>query len=139
MEFYPTNRFKIFLSGLFFVYLILDAFQKISSLCLALILLLGFLVDSYFWHRFQQSQKTTDRVSSIPPQENSIFLLLGNLMRSQGLEMRLRRAEFLWNVTLIKNSEGITHMMARGSAPSISEAIMRAEGDFEKRNEPEAS
>lgn len=138
------DRFKLLLSGLFFVFLVIDGFDTIhprnyASFYLAGILILGLILDWYWSRPNPPDYNKKVRVSSIPPTENSIFQLLGNLMRSYGLEMRLRRAEFLWNVTLLKNADGITRMVGRGSAPSISEAIMRAEGDFEKRNTPEAS
>lgn len=135
-----SNRFKLLLSGLFLVYLVLDGFRHYLSFYIAGILILGLFLDWYLERKSISSfYKTGVRMSSIPPQENSIFQLLGNLMRSYGLEMRLRRAEFLWNVTLLKNQDGVVRMVGRGSAPSITEAIMRAEGDFEKRNEPDAS
>lgn len=136
------DRFKLLLSGLFLAFLIMEGFDTAhprnhTPFYLAGILIVGLILD---W-RWGRSTGLPDynkkiRLSSIPPTENSIFQLLGNLMRSYGLEMRLRRAEFLWNVTLLKNTDGITKMVGRGSAPSISEAIMRAEGDFEKRNDP---
>lgn len=134
------DRFKILLSGLFLIYLILDGFKNYLSFYLAIVFVIGLFLDWYWGRQKKLQYDNPVRLSSIPPQENSIFQLLGNLMRSNGLEMRLRRAEFLWNVTLLKNgSDGVTRMVARGSAPSITEAIMRAEGDFEKRNKPEAS
>ncbi len=133
------DRFKLLLSGLFFVFLMIEGFtthpRSYTSFYLAGVLIIGLILD-WYWSRPTSSEfyNKKARVSSIPPTENSIFQLLGNAMRSYGLEMRLRRAEFLWNVTLLKNTDGITRMVGRGSAPSISEAIMRAEGDFEKRN-----
>jgi len=126
------NRFKIFLSGLFFIYLVADGFKNHLSFYLGGILALGFFTEWYYNRNPKYIREIT--LSSIPPQENKIFQLLGNLMRSHSLEMRLRRAEFLWNVTFIKTESSIVRMMGRGTAPSISEAIMRAEGDFEKRN-----
>lgn len=135
------QRFKFLLSGLFFIYLIMDGYNShfnYSSFYLAALLTVGLILD-WYWTRRNPLYDRSVRISSIPPMENNIFQLLGNLMRSNELEMRLRRAEFLWNVTLLKNDGGITRMVGRGSAPSISEAIMRAEGDFEKRNMPPSS
>lgn len=127
------DRFKILLGGLLFVYLILDGYQShFFSFYLAAILIIGLGMD-WYWGR------SAETIRSFPPVENSIFQVLSNLMLRNQLEMRLRRADPVWNVTLVKNTNGVIRLAARGSAPSISEAIMRAEGDFEKRNEPEAS
>lgn len=132
-----TLRTKFLFSGLLLIQLFFLGAQNVVFFYLAGILVLGLIADQYLQYR--AAPVAADRVSSIPPEENSIFQLLGNLMRTQELEMRLRRAEFLWNVTLLKHTHGLTRMVGRGSAPSISEAIMRAEGDFEKRHEPEPS
>lgn len=138
-----VQRFKLLLSGLFFIYLIIDGFGtshfSYFSFYLAAILIVGLVLDWYWTHHKNPQYNKSVRISSIPPIENNIFQLLGNLMRNNALEMRLRRAESLWNITLLKTTNGITRMMGRGSAPSISEAIMRAEGDFEKRNAAKAS
>lgn len=136
------QRFKFLLSGLFLIYLIIDGYYSRFnySFYLAAILLGGLLINWYYGaRRHYPSYDKSVRISSIPAIETDIIQLLGHLMRSNELEMRLRRAEFLWNVTFLKNTEGVTRILGRGSAPSISEAIMRAEGDFEKRNTPISS
>jgi len=70
--------------------------------------------------------------------DDSLLDSLSSLMRRYELELRLRRADHQrWNVTLIKNHKkdsNIIKIVGRGSAPSIPEAIMRAEDDFEKRS-----
>jgi hypothetical protein len=127
------DRFKILLSGIFFVYLIFNGFSSSNYISFYLA---GILVIGLIWEWVVSGKvNLIPRVSSIPPQDNRIFLLLSELMRKNGLEMRLRMTEnYHWNVSFIKHMDGITRIMGKGSAPLITEAIMRAEGDFEKRD-----
>jgi hypothetical protein len=126
------DRFKILLSGLFLIYLILDGFQKSSiSFYIAGVLIVGCLLEWYLNYRQENPLKPVYV-------DESLLDSLSSLMRRYELELRLRRADHQrWNVTLIKNHKkdsNIIKIVGRGSAPSIPEAIMRAEDDFEKRS-----
>lgn len=125
------DRFKILLSGLFLIYLILDGFQKSSiSFYIAGVLVVGCFLE---WYLNCRRDNPTEHVY-----DDSLLDSLSSLMRRYELELRLRRADHQrWNVTLIKNHKkdsNIIKIVGRGSAPSIPEAIMRAEDDFEKRS-----
>jgi hypothetical protein len=129
------DRFKILLSGLFLIYLILDGFQKSSiSFYIAGVLIVGCLLEWYLNYRQENPLKPVYV-------DESLLDSLSSLMRRYELELRLRRADHQrWNVTLIKNCKqdsrhsNLVKIVGRGSAPSIPEAIMRAEDDFEKRS-----
>lgn len=126
------NRFKILLSGLFFIYLILDGFTKNSiSFYIAVLLAIGIGLDWYLTYREKSS--TTEET------EDDIISPLSDLMRGNGLEMRVRQSNAQWNVTFIKIKEKVVHIVGKGSAPSIAEAIVRAENDFEKHHGNETS
>lgn len=134
------DRFKILLSGLFLIYLILDGFQKSSiSFYIAGVLVVGCFLEWYLNYRWDNPVKHACA-------DESLLDSLSNLMRRHELELRLRRADHQrWNVTLIKNykqdsqSSNLIRIVGRGSAPSISEAIMRAEDDFEKHSGSETA
>lgn len=133
------DRFKILLSGLFLIYLILDGFQKSSiSFYIAGVLVVGYFLEWYLNYCRDNPIKHI--------YDDSLLDSLSSLMRRYELELRLRRADHQrWNVTLIKNykqdsqSSNIIRIVGRGSAPSIPEAIMRAEDDFEKRSGSETA
>ena len=131
------DRFKILLSGLFLIYLILDGFQKNSiSFYVAIVLVVGCFLEWYLTRR--QVTPLESQIHS--SDDNTLLDSLSHLMRRHELELRLRRVDHQrWNVTLLKSSQGIIRMVGRGSAPSIIEAVMRAEDDFEKRFGSEAS
>ncbi len=125
------DRFKILLSGLFLIYLILDGFQRSStSFYIAGVLVFGYLLEWYLNRRKENHSRQSYADDSI------LLDSLSNMMKRYELELRLRRADQQrWNVTLLKNHNNVIKMVGHGSAPSISEAIMRAEDDFEKRSE----
>lgn len=122
------SRFQVLLSGLFLIYLILEGIQKKNFICfyLAAILIIGMAIE-YF-----QLGKTKSLETKEEKPEEGIYISLSHLMKDHSLEMRVRRAPSSWNVTFLRGLNGIIWIVGKGSASTISEAIMRAEDDFEK-------
>lgn len=93
--------------------------------------MIGIVLDWYLTYR--------EKASNHEEVEDDIIAPLSDLMRGNGLEMRVRQSNAQWNVTFIKNKEKVVHIVGKGSAPSIAEAIVRAENDFEKHHGTETS
>lgn len=65
-----------------------------------------------------------------PISEDAMFFELSNVLTDYNLELRLRRIEDGWNVTLLQHTIGLTRMVGVGSGKTISDALVKAEADF---------
>lgn len=128
------KRMRMFLSLLFLIYLVVhDFFGKIGFI-LAGLLVIGYLVDWYLGRKPKEIIVVEKpRQSSLPPGETYVFRALGQMMRMHQLEMRVRGTEQGWNITFLTSGEGLHRMVGLGSAETISEALAKAEEDFESK------
>ncbi len=154
------NRIPSFLIGLAFItFLILDMIGKgaFSPLWFALaVALLGALIVDFvivYRKHLAQIQKETeekaeqyrlaeieaeklDHRNSIPTilarpiEQEQVFHDLADFMKSNNLELRLRRADGDWNVTFLHVEGRVVKMVGTGSAAMILDALIKAEADF---------
>lgn len=140
MEKSTEKWMRMLLSGLFLVYLVMNGMVNrsliIGSIVIGVVLILGW---AYIWWGERQDakelaeEKANMPAISLPPTETYVFRALGKMMKVDGLEMRLRTTEAGYNVTFLTNVGGLTRMVGKGSAKTISEALSQAEEDFEEK------
>ncbi len=65
-----------------------------------------------------------------PVPDNILLEELANVMIDYHLEMRIRRVEDGWNVTMLSHSGGVVKMVGMGSGKIITDALIKAEADF---------
>lgn len=135
------RRLRVLMSGMFIIYLI---FQEIvaKDLIVIRLLIVCLFIIVMMWHYYLEREEMRNikpivkpivKPTSLPPGEVYVFSELGHLMKENGLEMRIRIAEQGWNVTFLTNEGGVHRIMGRGSGPTITEALGRAEDDFDEK------
>lgn len=131
---------RMLLSGLFLVYLVLNGMVNraliIGSSVIGVVLILGW-VYTWWADRLDAVEEAKETVStpSLPPTETYVFRALGMMIKSEGLEMRLRPTDQGYNVTFLANINGVHRMVGKGSARTVSEALSLAEEDFTDKKE----
>jgi hypothetical protein len=69
-------------------------------------------------------------ITTAPVSETAFLEELANVMIDYHLELRIRRAEDGWNVTLLSHQGGVVRMVGMGTSKIIIDALVKAEADF---------
>lgn len=77
-----------------------------------------------------KKEEEAPAITTTPVSETAFLEELANVMIDYHLELRIRRAEDGWNVTLLSHQGGIVRMVGMGTSKIIIDALVKAEADF---------